>query len=148
MERCRVLVIEDEPAISEMLRDVLDADGHEVTVADSTLGAPALIRDVEPDAILLDLGLPYRSGASLLTDLKADAQTARIPVIVVSGLADSLTRQRRALAFDVFVKPFDAEQLLQTVRAACESVTQQPDRAAGPDRDSRTSAGQPELTPD
>jgi DNA-binding response OmpR family regulator len=79
----RVLVIEDDPHIKDLLTDVLTGDGFSVTAADSVLGAATLIRRLRPCAIVLDLGLPYRSGASLLTDLKGDAETAHIPVIVV-----------------------------------------------------------------
>ncbi|MDP8923540.1 MAG: response regulator [Chloroflexota bacterium] len=111
--------MDDEPSIAELLRSVLDACDYEVTVVDSALGVPALVRSLQPDAILLDIGLPYRSGAAVLAELKADPRTANIPVIVVTGMAESLASERRALSFDVISKPFDVARLLDTVRDAC-----------------------------
>jgi DNA-binding response OmpR family regulator len=115
----RVLVIEDDPHIKDLLSDVLAGDGFAVTSADSVLGAATLIRRLRPCAIVLDLGLPYRSGASLLADLKADPETARIPVIVVSALPETLTPERRALATAVLAKPISIRDLLRAVHAAC-----------------------------
>ncbi len=118
----RVLVIEDDPHITDLLSDVLAGDGYTVTSADSVLGASTLIRRFRPCAIVLDLGLPYRSGASLLSDLKADPETAQIPVIVVSALPETLTAERRALAARVLAKPISIRDLLRAVHDACPPV--------------------------
>ncbi|HEX2514995.1 MAG TPA: response regulator [Chloroflexota bacterium] len=122
----RVLVIEDDAHIKDLLTDVLTGDGFAVTGADSVLGAAALVRRLRPCAIVLDLGLPYRSGASLLTDLKADPETAGIPVIVVSALPETLTPERRALATAVLAKPISIRDLLRAVHAVCPDVAQSP----------------------
>jgi CheY-like chemotaxis protein len=66
----------------------------------------------------LDLGLPYRSGAALLADLKAHPATAVIPVIVVSAYTDALPRERAALAAAVIAKPFAPATLLAALHAA------------------------------
>jgi DNA-binding response OmpR family regulator len=122
----RVLVIEDDAHIKDLLTDVLTGDGFAVTGADSVLGAAALVRRLRPCAIVLDLGLPYRSGASLLTDLKADPETAGIPVIVVSALPETLTPERRALATAVLAKPISIRDLLRAVHAVCPDDPQTP----------------------
>jgi CheY-like chemotaxis protein len=114
-----VLVIEDDPGVRDLLTDSLRSDGFEVTATESALGAATLARRLLPGVILLDLGLPYRSGGSLLTDLKTDPATARIPVLVVSALAENLSPERRALATAVIAKPFNMEALLTAVRRAC-----------------------------
>jgi DNA-binding response OmpR family regulator len=116
----RVLVIEDDPAHSEFLADVLGAEGYEVTATASALGAAALARRLQPCAILLDLGLPYRSGASLLMDLKADPVVGSIPIIIVSGLTDVLAPHQAAAAFAILQKPFSSSSLIATVRDACQ----------------------------
>ena len=121
MERQPVLIIEDDPTMQGLVVELLEGEGYAVACTDSVLGAMGLVRQLRPCIILLDLGLPYRSGASLLADLKADATTARIPVLVVSGLPEALTAERRALATAVVEKPFDANTLLEAVRAACDS---------------------------
>ena len=113
----RVLVIEDDPDISTLLRTILEGGGYAVTARESALGACGLVRTLRPNVILLDLALPYRSGASLLAELKADSDTAAIPVIVVSAFAERLTTERRALAAAVIPKPFSPRELLDAIRA-------------------------------
>jgi DNA-binding response OmpR family regulator len=113
-----VLVVEDDAGLRAVLEDALGAEGYAVTATDSALGARSLARLVEPDAVVLDLGLPYRSGASLLAELKADPETRDIPVIVLSGMVEVLTPPRRAQAAAVLEKPVDLDALLGAVRAA------------------------------
>jgi CheY-like chemotaxis protein len=116
---CRVLIIEDHPATLALLTDLLADAGYAVTGTDSGLGAVALARQVQPCAIILDLGLPYRSGVALLEDLKADPETATIPVVVVSALTEVLPATRAELAAAVLPKPFDTPTLLDAIRSAC-----------------------------
>ena len=114
----KALVVEDDRGLAGLLAATLDGGGYAVTIADSAIGAAELTRRAHPDVILLDLGLPYRSGASLLAELKAAPDTAPIPVIIVSALADSLTAERRAMAVAVVDKPFSPQALLDVVHAA------------------------------
>jgi CheY-like chemotaxis protein len=114
-----VLVIEDDAGIRELLTDLLQGDGYAVTATDSALGAATLVRRLLPRVVLLDLGLPYRSGGALLHDLKSDPATAGIPILVVSALAETLTPERRALTAGVVAKPFSPDTLLSAVRSAC-----------------------------
>lgn len=114
-----VLVIEDDQGIRDLLTDALQSEGYAVTSTESALGAATLVRRLHPRVILLDLGLPYRSGGSLLHDLKSDPETAEIPVLVVSALAESLSPERRAMAAGVVAKPFSPDTLLSAVRRAC-----------------------------
>jgi DNA-binding response OmpR family regulator len=113
-----VLVVEDDPGVAALLADVLAGAGYAPATTASALGAAALARRLRPAAVLLDLGLPYRSGGALLGDLKADPATAAIPVLVVSALADALPPARRALAAGVVAKPFSPAALLAAVRGA------------------------------
>jgi CheY-like chemotaxis protein len=120
-ERRRVLVVEDDPPLREFLTELLGQEGYAVTATDAVIGVRALVEGVQPHAILLDLGLPYRSGASLLVELKADPRTAPIPVIVVSGMPDLLAGERRTLAAAVIPKPFGTEALLEALRRALQA---------------------------
>jgi CheY-like chemotaxis protein len=117
--RGRILVVEDDPAHAKYLALVLGDAGFAITVADSGIGVPALARRSHPDAIVLDLGLPYRSGASLLADLKADPHTAQIPVVVLSGLSERLPDARRAMAASILRKPCPSAELIRAVASAC-----------------------------
>ena len=122
MERYHVLIIEDDETLTDALVDVLGSAGYTVTSTSVALGATSLVRRLRPDVILLDLGLPYRSGASLLVELKADPHTASIPVVVASGSPEALSAGRRALATAVIGKPFELQALLDTVGAAIASA--------------------------
>ena len=115
----RVLLVEDDPDTVDLFKEILSEAGYEVSTSDSTLGASKLVRQLQPCAVLLDLGLPYRPGSALLGELKADPETAGIPVVVVSGLTEALTEERRALATAVITKPVDADTLLDAVQSAC-----------------------------
>ncbi len=119
----RVLVIEDDPRLMILLTMVLSGGGYAVAPLDSGLGAVALARALRPAAIVLDLGLPYRSGASLLAELKADPDIARIPVVVVSALVETLPEDRRALAAAVLPKPFSPRELLDVLGARTQQDT-------------------------
>ena len=117
MHRRRALVIEDDPVIQRLLERILKPEDYAVTTTDSALGAMDLVRRLRPHVILLDLGLPYRSGATLLAELKADPATTDVPVVVVSAMDEVLTDERRAQAAAVLAKPFSPRTLLETVRA-------------------------------
>ena len=114
----RVLVIEDDADTAALWTDVLTAQGYAVTVQASALGVAAQLRAQRPDVVLLDLGLPFRSGASLLAELKADPATAGLPVVVVSAAPETLPPEYRGLAAAVLAKPVALATLSAAVRAA------------------------------
>lgn len=95
--------------------------GFEVATSDSVFGASALLGSFAPDVVLLDLMLPYRSGASWLAELRAAPETAALPVILLSGLPEVLPADRRRLASAVVRKPFRTRALVETVRAAMQA---------------------------
>jgi two-component system phosphate regulon response regulator PhoB len=116
----RILIVNDDPSCRALLDGIFERSGFHVTHTDSVLGVSELIERVRPTVILLDMALPYRSGASWLAQLKADPDTAEIPVVILSDLPDMLPRERRELADAVVRKPFRAGALVDTVRAVCE----------------------------
>jgi DNA-binding response OmpR family regulator len=118
----RILIVDDDPGCRALLEALFDMHGFQVTVTDSVLGASELIERFQPHVILLDLALPYRSGASWLAQLKSDPDTAQIPVVILSALPEVLPRSRRRLAQAIVSKPFRARTLLDTIQAACEGV--------------------------
>jgi len=84
-----ILIVDDDPDIQEVLADRLAALGYQVSTAATGGDGLARLEAEGPQLVLLDLGLPFRSGASLLADLKGDPATAAAPV----GAAPS--RRRR-----------------------------------------------------
>jgi CheY-like chemotaxis protein len=114
-----VLVVEDDAAFAGLLTAVLEGEGYGVATAESTLGAAGLVETVRPAVILLDVGLPYRSGASFLKTLKAAPATATIPVVVITAMPEVLTDDRREMAAAVLEKPIDVRILAELVRDLC-----------------------------
>ena len=119
-----VLIVEDDELVGDMLADVLSAKGYRVTNTDSAFGAAALVRDLEPALVLLDLGLPFRPGTDLLEELKADPRTRHVPIVILSGLTESLSEERWKLAAAVLSKPVRIERLLDVVVRACAGTAQ------------------------
>ena len=122
-ERHRILIVDDDPACRALLDTIFDMYGYEVTSTDSVLGASALVAADRPAVILLDLALPYRSGASWLAQLRADPATASIPVIILSAQPDVIPRERRELAQAVIRKPFRTRTLVEAVQAVARGAT-------------------------
>src|SRR5262249_23165983 len=81
----RVLLIEDQPAMRYVLMQLIDPAQHVIEEADSGASGLASARLATPDVILLDLGLPDMSGATVLRELKRDPDTRHVPVVVVTG---------------------------------------------------------------
>jgi DNA-binding response OmpR family regulator len=111
-----VLVVEDDLSTIQLIAQVLAAAGYEPLRAREGGEALRLIREREPDLVILDLALPGLDGRSFLLSLRADKRTKRLPVIVVSANADSLSAFERRAVAAVLPKPFDVEALLAAVR--------------------------------
>ena len=110
-----ILVVEDSEPIRRILALLLEGHGYEVVPADGGRKGLALARELHPRAITLDLSLPDMDGRDILRELKRDARTETIPVIVVSAYASTLSATERASAAEVLSKPFDVDELLTRV---------------------------------
>jgi CheY-like chemotaxis protein len=117
----RVLVVDDEPQVTAMIRDLLIAWGYEVTTASSASEALELLPMFLPDAVLLDVLMPVISGAHVLDRLRAEYPN--LPVVMITGQQDETTaRQLLARgAFDYIRKPFTVDLLERVVAAAVSS---------------------------
>ncbi len=111
VEGTRILVIEDDAAAFERIRHDLLGAGYSVLWSRTGADAVDMALDQQPAAIVLDIVLPGRDGWDILRDLKARSETSRIPVIIVSVLANH--ELGLALGADAyFTKPVDRSQLL------------------------------------
>lgn len=111
----RVLVAEDEPSLSKLVRVNLEDEGHEVVIAaDGRFALKALMQDGPFDVVVLDLMMPFSDGFEVLENLG----TTRPKVIVLTARSDSYTH-KRAERFDVdayMEKPYDPMKLAEKVR--------------------------------
>lgn len=114
----RVLVVEDEPNISEAIRFILRRDGWEVAIEATGTGALARIGAEAPDLVILDVMLPGASGFEILRPLRGQPGTARLPVILLTAKGSAQVReQAMAAGASMFIaKPFANAELLAAVR--------------------------------
>jgi CheY-like chemotaxis protein len=112
----RVLVVDDEPALRELMRAALEPH-HEVADASDATAALELWRTYRPDVVLLDVMLPGASGIDILRQVRSDETFPPAKVIVVSAW-DAISDRERVDEHDVdaFIsKPFLPDELLETV---------------------------------
>jgi DNA-binding NtrC family response regulator len=113
----RVLVVDDDPDVALVLRDLLDDFGYAVKIAVTGAEALGLIDVYKPDTVLLDLWLPVVPGDVVLQQIAS--RDPALPVIIVTGNRDiELARTVLAAAFDYIPKPFDSGVLERVVAAA------------------------------
>lgn len=102
----KILIIEDEAVLAEVLKEKLKKANLEVKIARDGEEAISIIKSFEPDVIVLDLILPKVSGFEVLKQVKADEKLSRIPVVVLSNLSDdeNIKKAMNMGAMDYFVK--------------------------------------------
>jgi CheY-like chemotaxis protein len=106
MEDLRVLLIEDDAAVAEMYRYRLEIDGYSVTVARDGESGLRLATETSPDLIYLDLRLPQMDGLAVLEQLRANPETAELPVVILTNYNEPelVARGRELGALDYLVK--------------------------------------------
>jgi CheY-like chemotaxis protein len=109
----KVLVVDDESSIRFLLRTVFEREGFEVVEAHNGAAALERVKEEEPDLVVTDLMMPVMNGRELIERLRADADTAGIPILVVSANANAEV----AGAAAALGKPFDLEVLLDAARS-------------------------------
>lgn len=114
-----VLVVEDEPAIQELVAVNLEHAGHQVWRASSAEDADAMVRDALPDVILLDWMLPGTSGLAYARRLRGVERTRRIPIIMLTARAEERDKIEglESGADDYLTKPFSPKELLARIKA-------------------------------
>jgi DNA-binding response OmpR family regulator len=112
----RVLVVEDDEAIADVLRRSLRAEGHEVQSAGDGVEALTVAESFSPDLVVLDLGLPRLDGIEVLKRLRADGD---VPVLILTARTETENRVEGldTGADDYLPKPFERAELLARIRA-------------------------------
>ena len=113
----KVLVVDDEPEITDIVQTFLDEAGYQVMVENSPNKAIEVARNFQPDIILLDIMMPEVDGYDICKGLKEDPQFASTPIIFLTGKdrSDDMGRSFKS-GGDMFIKkPFSCERLLEII---------------------------------
>ncbi|VAW34324.1 hypothetical protein MNBD_CHLOROFLEXI01-4539 [hydrothermal vent metagenome] len=114
----KVLCVEDNPVNMLLVSRIVEAEGHELIRAADASVAEAILSDMVPDIILLDINLPGKSGLDLARDFKADERLASIPLIATTAqvLVGDRERCLEAGCDDYLPKPMDIRKLREVLR--------------------------------
>jgi two-component system, NtrC family, nitrogen regulation response regulator NtrX len=123
MSSATILVVDDEPAIREMVQDILTDEGYAVVTAENAQAARDARRNRRPDLILLDVWMPDTDGISLLREWN-DRGGAASPVVMMSGhgTIETAVEATRLGAYDFIEKPISLAKLLLTLNRALETT--------------------------
>lgn len=116
----RVLIIEDEPLLREILVGEFELEGFAVSEAEDGESGYKKALEMHPDVVITDVRLPNGNGIEFMT--KLHEMNHKVPVILVSGLMDISTSDAKKMgAKYVFSKPVDFETLIAATKAACKA---------------------------
>lgn len=124
MSQSLVLVVDDEPDIRDLVREILEDEGYAVVVAEDVKTAREAVEEQLPDLVLLDIWMPEQDGVSLLKEWR-DAGQLKFPVVMISGhgTVETAVEATRLGAVDFIEKPLSLARLLLTVEKAINSFT-------------------------
>ena len=114
-----ILVVDDEPAIRDMISTALDVAGYDCLQAENAIQAHGMIIDDQPDLVLLDWMMPETSGIELMRRLQRDELTKNVPVIMLTAKAaeDNMVQGLESGADDYITKPFSPRALVARINA-------------------------------
>ena len=126
VEKKRVLIVEDNPDLIEIIRLFVSAisDNLELATAHSGFEALESVQNQVPHLIIMDVMMPGMSGLELLDRLRRVPESSRIPVMVLTGYVDAAERARAAGAQEVIVKPFDRKVFVAKVMQLLQKPAQ------------------------
>jgi DNA-binding response OmpR family regulator len=120
----KILVIDDEPEITDIIETFLENAGYEVKSENSSVIGIERAKTFLPDLVLLDIMMPFMDGYEVCKELKKDEGTSKIPVVFLTG-KDARSDEGKSFQAggDLFVKkPFSCERLLEIVKVVLVSL--------------------------
>ena len=131
-----VLVVEDDPTMSELIADLLVDEGYRVLQTGSGAVGLRLARQYHPEAVVLDIMLGQRSGLDILRELKRTPPTRDIRVVAISGNSSLLEHEAVRQADARFLKPFALADLLAAIGSSELGVGSRGDGTVTPNANS------------
>jgi phosphate regulon transcriptional regulator PhoB len=122
--RARILVIEDDKDIVELVRYNLEKEGYQITACSDGATGLAQVRKSPPDLLLLDLMLPKLSGLEICKEIRRDERLGRLPILILTARGDEADRVvgLELGADDYVTKPFSPRELVARVKALLRRV--------------------------
>ncbi len=122
-EALRLLIVDDEEAARHGMRRALSSFGYDVSEANSAEAARALLKQQEPDLMLLDVNLPGMSGLDFLRELKSSNGNGPLVIIVTAHGSERMAVEAvRSGAYDYLSKPFELDDLRLVIKNAVETL--------------------------
>lgn len=122
----KILVVDDEFGIGELLREILSDDDHQVVLAINGRQGLQMIAKEQPDLVFLDFMMPVLNGAGMLKAMMEDPAMAQIPVIVMSSLPEASVAERAHGHVGFVRKPFQITTILNVAAAALAGSRKMP----------------------
>ena len=115
----KILIVDDDVTITELMKSLVKMDGHEPTTVNDSLQAMEIAESVRPDLITLDLMMPGLTGFELCELLHNDPKFSNIPIVIISAKDDSASKEKAfALgARDYITKPFNVDDFLNKIKS-------------------------------
>ena len=109
----KILLVDDEAGLAELLRDLLEMEGYSVMIAHDGEEALDRLKEYTPDAIISDIKMPRMNGFEMFKNIKASPATASIPILFITGHRDLqvLEEARKLGVFGILEKPVDMEKI-------------------------------------
>ena len=147
MAAYEILIIDDDPVISQIAQRILEKKGYVVRVAMEARKGLALALSYPPNLIVLDYMMPQKDGLSLLADIRALPELKEVPVIMMTGVSeqDVVAKAIQLGVTDFMVKPFYPPRLLERVQKHLPAPEPPPD---GPGSDEPLAGTAPGTTPE
>ena len=126
-DKKRILVVDDEPDFSAIVKSYLEKEGFEVELAYDGVEGIEKVKANPPDAIVLDVMMPEKDGYTVCSELKGDEKYADIPIVLLTAVASHVTSTRYSHfdgmsteADDYLPKPATAEQITESIKDLLE----------------------------
>ena len=117
--KAQILVVEDQPATSDLIEEILKGEGYEVKVVDTLTKARANLARALPELLILDRSLPDGDGLELCHELRKEEKSANLPLLILTAqkAVEEKVAGLKGGADDYLAKPFNTEELLARVEA-------------------------------